>query len=81
MAAPKEYNGGITREQFLFFETRQIAKLKSEGYTNEEILKISFDENTLQMKTEKSIKILTQPSLTPLIQRQTSLSVIYTKYF
>ncbi len=60
MAAPKEYNGGITREQFLFFETRQIAKLKSEGYTNEKILKISFDENTLQMKTEKSIKILTQ---------------------
>ena len=60
MAAPREYNGGITREQFLFFETKQVAKLKSEGYTNEEILKISFDENILQMKTEKSIKILTQ---------------------
>ena len=73
MAAPREYNGGITREQFLFFETKQVAKLKSEGYTNEEILKISFDENILQMKTEKSIKILTQAC----IRRLDNLSLIH----
>lgn len=53
-----EYNGGITREQFLFFEMRVISRYKIQGYSDDEIIKIAFDENILEMKTEKSIKML-----------------------
>lgn len=40
MSAPLEYNDGITREQFLFFKTRVIARYKKQGLSNEEGIKI-----------------------------------------
>lgn len=58
-----EYNGGITREQFLFFEMRVITRYKNQGLSNEEIVKIALEENILEMKTDKSIKMLTQACL------------------
>lgn len=58
MPAPKEYNGGITREQFLFFEMRIIAKYKTQGFSNDEIIELALNDNILEMKTEKSIKLI-----------------------
>lgn len=49
------YNGGLTREQFLFFETRITAKLMTEGLSDEEIVKKIFDENLFQFPTEKMV--------------------------
>lgn len=63
MSTPKIYNGGITREQFLYFEMRIISKYKLQGYSNEEILKIAYDDNILEMPTEKSIGLLTRACL------------------
>lgn len=49
----KRYNGGLTREQFLFFETRIVAKLLCEGLTQEEILQRITEENLFQFPTER----------------------------
>lgn len=58
MPAPQEYKATITREKFLYFETRMIAKYKMDGYSDEEIIRLAVDENLLQMPTEKSSKLL-----------------------
>ncbi len=50
-----DYNGGLTREQFLFFEIRIVAKLLSEGLPREEILKKLTEENLFQFPTERMI--------------------------
>ena len=33
-----EYNGGLTREQFLFYEIRTVASLCLQGYSKDEIV-------------------------------------------
>ncbi|MBQ6380316.1 MAG: DUF1819 family protein [Clostridia bacterium] len=58
MPAPQEYKATITREKFLYFETRVIAKYKTDGYSDEEIIRLAVEENLLQMPTEKSSKLL-----------------------
>ena len=50
------YNGSLTREQFLFYETRTVAKLLTEGLTDEEIILKVFDENLFQYPTERMLK-------------------------
>ncbi len=50
-----EYRGSLTREQFLFYETRVVAKLMLEGKDEKEIYKEIIDDNLFQMPTEKSI--------------------------
>lgn len=40
-----DYNGGLTREQFLFFEIRIVAKFICDGLQREEILKRLTEEN------------------------------------
>lgn len=57
---PTKYRGSITREQFLFNETRVVARLISEGKTKEDIFKSIKDENLFQLPTEKSIDTLTK---------------------
>ena len=52
------YNAAITREQFLFFETRTTAKLLTEGLTQQEIIQKIVDENLFQYPTKKSLKQL-----------------------
>lgn len=50
------YNGSLTREQFLFYETRTVAKLLAEGLTDEEIILKVFSENLFQYPTERMLK-------------------------
>ena len=53
-----DYNGGLTREQFLFYEIRIVAKLIREGYSREEILQKISDENLFQFPTERMVNNL-----------------------
>lgn len=51
-----EYNGGLTREQFLFYEIRIVAKLILQGYSRDEILEKVQEENLFQFPTERMVK-------------------------
>ena len=50
-----DYSGGLTREQFLFFEIRIVAKFICDGLQREEILKRLTEENLFQFPTERMI--------------------------
>ena len=50
------YNAVITREQFLFYETRITAKLMCEGLGDDEIIDRVIHENLFQYPTERSVK-------------------------
>lgn len=50
------YNAAITREQFLFFETRTTARLLNEGFSKEETVQKIIDENLYQYPTERSLR-------------------------
>lgn len=55
--SPYSGSGSLTREQFLFHETRIVAKLiVDEGLSDEEITNRIMDENLFQFPTEKSVK-------------------------
>lgn len=51
-----QYNGGLTREQFLFFETKTLAKLLFEGKSIDEALFCIKQENLFQFPTERMIE-------------------------
>ena len=53
---PIEYRGSITREQFMFYETRIVAKKILEDKSEEETVKEIVDDNLFQFPTEKNIK-------------------------
>lgn len=50
------YSAVITREQFLFYETRTTAKLVTEGLSREEIVNRIIADNLFQYPTEKSVR-------------------------
>lgn len=50
-----QYNGGLTREQFLFFETKILSKLLSEGKSIDEAIFQIKQENLFQFPTERMI--------------------------
>ena len=50
------YNGALTREQFMFQEMRIIARLRIKGFSDQEILDRVFQENLFQYPTEREIK-------------------------
>ena len=50
-----DYNGGLTREQFLFFEIRTVAALVMQGLTKDEVLKKIRQDNLFQFPTERMI--------------------------
>lgn len=50
-----EYNGSLTREQFLFFEIRIVASLLCEGLSRKEIIDKLIKENLFQFPTERMI--------------------------
>ena len=52
------YNAAITREQFMFYETRTTAKLLSEGMCKKDVIEKIVQENLFQFPTEKSIRQL-----------------------
>lgn len=54
-----EYNGGLTREQFLFYEIRIVAALLSQGTSREEITERIICENLFQFPTERTLKLIT----------------------
>ena len=54
------YNGGLTREQFLFYEMRIVASLVNQGLSRDEITKKIFDENLFQFPTERAIDLITR---------------------
>ena len=53
------YNGGLTREQFLFHEIRIVARLISEGYDRDSIMEKIKTENLFQFPTERMITNIT----------------------
>ena len=54
--ASSPYSAVITREQFLFHETRITAKLLDEGLEKDEIIQKISSENLFQYPTEKSVR-------------------------
>ena len=51
-----KYNGGLTREQFLFYEIRVLAGLLNDGLSEEEAVQQIIDENLFQFPTERMLK-------------------------
>ncbi len=51
----KEYNGGLTREQFLFYEMRTVAALTCQGMDRQQILAAVHDGNLFQFPTDRMI--------------------------
>lgn len=49
------YNGSLTREQFLFYETRITAQLLCQSLSRDEIIERIKNENLFQFPTEKMI--------------------------
>lgn len=49
------YNGGLTREQFLFYEIRTVASLMQQGLSRDEILERIQQENLFQFPTERMV--------------------------
>ena len=50
-----DYNGGLTREQFLFYEIRIVASLFLSGLSREEIIEKIKEDNLFQFPTERMI--------------------------
>ena len=50
------YNAVLTREQFLFYETRTTAKLLCEGLSKDQVVDRIVKENLFQYPTEKTVK-------------------------
>lgn len=50
-----EYNGGLTREQFLFYEIRTVSSLHLQGYDKDKIIERIKAENLFQFPTERMI--------------------------
>ena len=53
------YNGGLTREQFLFYEIRIVASLECRGLERDEIRRKIRDDNLFQFPTEKMVDSIT----------------------
>lgn len=53
--SPYANSGSLTREQFLFYETRIVGELYLHGLTDEEIISKVFVENLFRYPTEKML--------------------------
>ena len=51
-----QYNGSLTREQFLFYEMRTTARLMTEGLSDDEVVLRIVEDNLFQYPTERSVK-------------------------
>jgi hypothetical protein len=60
MMATMPYNGGLTAEQFLFYEMRIVSKLYNDSKPLEEIIQIVKQDNLFQYPTERQISRLTR---------------------
>ena len=50
-----DYNGGLTREQFLFYEIRTVASLLTQGLSRKELLSTVLADNLFQFPTERMV--------------------------
>ena len=50
-----KYSASLTGEPFLFYEIRQVSKIKLEGITEDELREAVKTQNVFQYKTEKSV--------------------------
>lgn len=66
LESPYRGSGQLTREQFLFYETRTTAKLLQDGLSDQQIVDRVFSENLFQYPTEKTIKQATRACLSRL---------------
>ena len=57
------YSAVLTREQFLFYETRTTAKLLSEGLNKEEVIKQIEADNLFQYPTNKMVNRIAKTCL------------------
>ena len=60
MARQDEYKASLTREQFLFYEIRVVAKLRMQGETSDGSLKKVLEDNLFQFPTERMIASIFQ---------------------
>ena len=58
MIIDAKYNGGLTAEQFLFYEIRIVSKLYLEGKSIDEIVKYIQHGNLFQYPTEREVSRL-----------------------
>lgn len=63
MNTKQRYNGALTREQFLLYEMRIVARLLTEGLDAEAVEQKIFEQNLFQYPTEKTIRNLTRVCL------------------
>lgn len=59
MSITKHYSGGLTREQFLFYEIRTVASLHCTGIERNEIYEQIARDNLFQYPTERMIRSIT----------------------
>lgn len=57
------YGGGLTREQFLLYEIRVVAKLQCQGYDRKQIIDHVYRENAFQLPTERMLTSITNTCL------------------
>ena len=57
------YIASLTREPFLFYEMRSTAKLMSEGFSDDAVVKEIVEQNLFQYPTEKSITRIDRKSV------------------
>lgn len=60
MEMKPQYMGSLTREQFLYYENRIVAKLILQGKSYEEILKEVTEDNAFQYPSLVSYKLITR---------------------
>ena len=60
MARQNEYRASLTREQFLFYEMRLVARLRTQGENVDSSLKKVMEENLFQFPTERMIASIFQ---------------------
>ena len=65
---PEKYKGAITRESFLFNESRIVARLLLDGLTKEEVVKKIVGNNLFQYPTEKMV-----PSISKALVKRLSI--------
>ena len=72
-----DYNGGLTREQFLFYEARNVAGLSGQGYQPDEIIRRIQEENLFQFPTERMITSIARTCLKRLEALQSETLIDY----
>ncbi len=60
MAKQNEYKASLTREQFLFYEMRVVARLRLQEETPENSLAKVLDDNLFQFPTERMVASIFQ---------------------